>query len=206
MLNDLTKKFALSLFDIEAIKFGSFRLKLHEKYPDAPLSPIYIDLRLIRSYPEIMDIAVEIYQEMITDTFCDVLVDVPTAATPFVAVLSNKSRIPMISVRMKTKDHGTQKSIEGAFEQGQVALLIDDLITGADSKLKAISVLVNSEIKVSKVLVLIDREQGGILELKRRGYECISALKISDILELYRKNGKLSKNAYQEIITYLKKN
>jgi hypothetical protein len=28
-----------------AIKFGAFKLKLHEKHPDAPLSPIYITLR-----------------------------------------------------------------------------------------------------------------------------------------------------------------
>jgi len=39
------EKLALDLFGLGKIKFGAFKLKLHEKNPDAPLSPIYIDLR-----------------------------------------------------------------------------------------------------------------------------------------------------------------
>src|SRR3989339_800044 len=33
------------IFEREAFKFGVFKLKLHEKNPDAPLSPFYINLR-----------------------------------------------------------------------------------------------------------------------------------------------------------------
>ena len=33
------------LFDLGAIQFGNFKLKLHEKNPNAPLSPIYLNLR-----------------------------------------------------------------------------------------------------------------------------------------------------------------
>lgn len=36
---------ALKLFDIGAVQFGEFKLKLHEKNPDAPLSPIFFNFR-----------------------------------------------------------------------------------------------------------------------------------------------------------------
>jgi hypothetical protein len=49
MLVKNREQLAVELLNIGAIKFGNFRLKLHEKNPDAPLSPIYIDLRLLRS-------------------------------------------------------------------------------------------------------------------------------------------------------------
>ena len=44
-------KLAQLLFKVGAIKFGAFKLKLHEKDPDAPLSPIYLNLRTDR-HPE----------------------------------------------------------------------------------------------------------------------------------------------------------
>ncbi len=42
-MSDLTetqRAFADALLETGAVKFGAFRLKLHEKQPDAPLSPI----------------------------------------------------------------------------------------------------------------------------------------------------------------------
>ena len=90
---------ARSLFVIGAIKFGAFKLKLHEKDPDAPLSPIYIDLRLLRSHPPVLDLVVEILKKMSQGLRFDCYADVPIAATPIVAILSHQTRIPMITPR-----------------------------------------------------------------------------------------------------------
>ncbi len=48
-MTETQKELADALFNIGAIKFGAFRLKLHEKNPTAPLSPIYVNLRDLRS-------------------------------------------------------------------------------------------------------------------------------------------------------------
>jgi len=203
MLTEAKKKLALGLFDIGAIKFGAFRLKLHEKNPDAPLSPIYIDLRVLRSFPEVMDSAIEVYKELTSGLKFDCYADVPTAATPIVAILSHDTRIPMISPRKEEKKHGIKRPIDGAFKEEQVALLVDDLITLADSKLEAISVLEENNLKVHDVVVLVDREQGGVQELEKRGYTCHVVFKLKELLTFYLEMAKISQDEYQRTITYL---
>ena len=96
-MSDLTETqqaFADALLATGAVKFGAFRLKLHEKQPDAPLSPIYVDLRTLRSFPDALDDAVVTLVEMIAarELSFDLYADVPQAATPLVAVLSHVTR------------------------------------------------------------------------------------------------------------------
>jgi uridine monophosphate synthetase len=193
----------LDLFEIGAIKFGAFRLKLHETKPDAPLSPIYVDLRILRSFPKTMDTSSRVYQELTSRLKFDVYADVPTAATPLVAVLSYKTGIPMISPRKEEKTHGIKRQIDGVFKQGQVALLIDDLITQAESKLETISVLEENGLKVLDVVVLVDREQGGVQQLESRGYACHAAFKLKELLKLYLDLQKITSEKYEQVITYL---
>lgn len=203
MLTKIRKSLALGLFDVGAIKFGKFRLKLHEKNLDAPLSPIYIDLRVVRSFPDVMDSTITIYKELTSRLEFDLYADVPTAATPIVAVLSHETRIPMISPRRDERKHGIGRRIDGSFHEGQVVLLIDDLITRADSKIEVISVLEENRLKVKDVVVLIDREQGGTQELQKRGYASISAFKLKELLNFYLEAEKISHSEYERTVTYL---
>lgn len=197
-------KLALELYKIGAIKFGNFRLKLHEKKPDAPLSPIYIDLRLLRSFPEVMDLAVFVYKDLSAQFKFDLYADVPTAATPIVAILSHITRVPMISPRKDEKKHGVLRPIDGVFQSTQKVLLVDDLITQATSKIEVIAVLEENGLKVSGVIVLVDRQQGGPLELENHGYICHAAFNLSDLLEFYVKIKSISEYDYKRAIDYLK--
>lgn len=204
MISDQKLKLASQLLNIGAIKFGNFRLKLHEKNPDAPLSPIYIDLRLLRSFPEVIDSAVDIYRDLSNHFVFDVYADVPTAATPIVAILSHVTRVPMISPRKDEKRHGTTAPIDGIFAPGQRVLLVDDLITNAGSKLETISVLEDHRLIVSGVVVLIDREQGGGPELEKNGYACRAAFRLTELLEFYSRTGLISRDDYRRTMDYLK--
>ena len=203
MLTDKGKTLATALLDIGAIQFGEFKLKLHEKRPDAPLSPIYIDLRILRSFPDIMDSAVAVYKELISGLEFDLYADVPTAATPLAVLLSHETRIPLISLRKEEKGHGTGRPIDGVFKPGQTALLIDDLITLADSKIEAISALESNDLRVRDVVVLVDREQGGVQELKRRGYACHVAFGLKELLHFYRDRSRISEEQHDQTIRYL---
>ncbi len=198
--------FAKGLFRIGAIKFGAFRLKLHEKNPNAPLSPIYINLRILRSFPYLTHHAVSLLMMIIRDIeHFDLLADVPTAATPIVAVLSEKMWLPMITPR-EAKTHGSGGNIDGIFNFGERVLLIDDLITKADSKLEAIKTLEQGGLIVKDVVVLIDREQGGIKELEARGYKLHAALKLSEILNFYLELELINRELYDKVTAYLAEN
>lgn len=194
-----------ALFDLGAIKFGAFRLKLHEKNPDAPLSPIYVNLRLLRSYPDAMKGVVGIFRDMSQGLQFDCYADVPTAATPIVAVLSYLTQVPMITP-WKAKTHGAPGTIDGAFREGQAALLVDDLVTKAGSKLEAIQVLERNGLRVQDVMVLVDREQGGREQLKEDGYRLHSAFRLSTLLRWYLNTGKISQGRYEEVMAYLAAN
>lgn len=185
-----------------AVQFGQFRLKLHEQQPDAPLSPVYVDLRRLRSFPDAMDVAVAAFRAMLTDLRCDLLADVPQAATPFVAILSHQTRIPQITPR-EPKAHGSGATIDGAFTPGQTAAVIDDVVTGADSKLEAIARLTSHGLVVRDVLVILDREQGGAEQIARAGYQLRAAIRFSELLAIYARTGQISESAHQQVTDYV---
>lgn len=194
---------ALKLVEINAIKFGAFKLKLHEKIPDAPLSPIYIDLRLLRSFPDVIDKATDLYIETLKGFEYDLIADLPTAATPITSIISYKLRKPMISIRLDKKTHGLSNQIDGFYKPEQKVVLIDDLITKADSKLEAISSLKENKLQVQGIVVLIDREQGGVKELSQIGYKCSCIFELRTLLNFYKENKKITNEQFNATIEYL---
>lgn len=203
MLTKEQRKVAILLFDMGAIKFGAFRLKLHEKDQEAPLSPIYVDLRVIRSFPQHYSEVVGLYLQLLRNLRFDYLADVPTAATPIVTLLAERLRKPMLSPRLEEKKHGIIRPIDGVFQKGRTAVLVDDLITSADSKLHAIQVLEENQLSVKDVVVLVDREQNGAETLRKNGYNCHAAFQLSQLLRFYAKIGKITEEQKNKVLSYL---
>lgn len=210
-LEVLKTRFALQLYRRGMLKDKTqsptgkgFKLKLHERIPGAPLSPYYLDLRMLRSYPElggVKDTAVELFQELIKNEACDVIADIPQGITPIVSTLSDKTGIPMITPRAP-KRHGTEATIDGVYHKGDMALLFDDLIALADSKIEAALVLRENGLIVKKAFVLVDREQGWRQAMAQNDLELHAAITVTEILDLNLKQGTLSQELYDEIRTY----
>lgn len=197
------KELADALFEIEAVQFGAFKLKLHEKKPTAPLSPIYFDLRVLRSAsPEVKLLACRVYQELMKNLEFDVFADVPTAITPIVSILSQITGVPMVTPRTDKKTYGRGAQVDGTFKRGDTAILIDDLITEGDSKFPAIEVLQGNEVNVRDIVFLIDREQGGVQLLEKKGYKCHAAFTISNLLRYYLRSGQIDQKRYDEVKNY----
>jgi len=203
-MTEKQRALADALLACGAVQFGAFRLKLHETQPNAPLSPIYVNLRVLRSYPDALDIAVAALEELIASrglVFAR-YADIPMAATPLVAVLSHTTRVPMITPR-EPKTHGLSGTIDGAFSPGEVVLVIDDLVTHADSKIEAICVLEANGLVVRDVAVLVDREQGGSAQLAAAGYVLHAAVRLSQLLDYWQASCDIDEATYTRVREYL---
>jgi uridine monophosphate synthetase len=202
-MTEKQRAFADALFTTGAVKFGAFRLKLHEGQPDAPLSPIYVNLRMLRSYPDALDTAVAALAELIErhELRFDRYADIPMAATPLVAVLSHLTRVGMITPR-EPKTHGLSGTIDGAFDLGDTVLVIDDLVTHADSKIEAIRVLEANQLRVHDVAVVVDREQGGAEQLAAAGYTLHTAVSLGRLLDYWRASNSIDGETYRRVKAY----
>ncbi len=206
MLSSSQKKLALSFFNSGIIQFDfekGWRLKLHEKHPDAPLSPFYIDLRLLQSKLEVKRKAVSALIKLARGLRYDYLASIPLGAVVLVSSMADKLGKPQITPRLDNKTHGQIRKIDGFYEKGRIALVVDDLVTTADSKLEAIEILEKNGLIVKDVVVVLDREQGGAEELAKRGYRLHSFLKIKPTLRFYAEVGKIKPSQLRRVLNYL---
>jgi orotate phosphoribosyltransferase len=103
------------------------------------LSPVYVDVRRLISFPqirtEITESFAKIAQERIGLSQIDVIAGGETAGIAYAALLAEKLNKPMIYVRKEPKGYGKSSQIEGVLEPGQRVLLVEDLVTDGGSKL-----------------------------------------------------------------------
>ena len=83
-------------------------------------------------------------------------------------------------VRKASKDHGTQKFVEGPVKAGDRVVVVEDVVTTGKSSLEAIARLEDAGIKVEGVIAILDRMEGGAEAFTSRGYTFRSLLKITD--------------------------
>lgn len=129
------KDLAVNLFDINAFKFGDFTVKSGAK------SPVYFDLRVIISYPEVMETLFNILMDYTKskNLHYDHICGVPYTALPIATCISVKERTPMLIRRKEAKGYGTKKLIEGIFNAGQSCLIIEDVVTTGSSILETVN-------------------------------------------------------------------
>ena len=171
--NDTILNVAAELHKHSLIKFGEFKLK------SGIMSPFYIDLREVQSYPSTLKAVTRAFAELLTDTDLSTvkLAGIPEAGVPLATAIGYELEASLIQPRKVVKEHGTKSAVEGAFNPGDHVILIDDLITKGDSKIEAIDQVSKADLIVDKFLVLIDREQGGVELIKNeKNCEVVAAL------------------------------
>ena len=96
--------------------------------------------------------------------------DPMAVATAFVSELKGKP-INAFSIRKTQKDHGIIRWVEGDMTPGQRVVIIDDVATTGGSTIKAIVRAGSEGLDVVKVVILVDRQEGGLENIRQHTHD-----------------------------------
>lgn len=168
----------LGLIREKSFQYGEFTLA------SGMTSAYYFDGRLTTLWPEGAYLVGREVIGLLRNTMVAAIGGPTVGADPIVTAVALLSHlegnpIPAFIVRKEPKKHGMQRSVEGHLPAGSTVALVDDVITTGGSLFKAIEVVEAEKCQVRKIVVLLDRNEGGADELRRRGYD-FTALFIAD--------------------------
>ena len=147
MEDKLNIKIAKLLLEINAIKLQ----------PNNPFiwssgikSPIYCDNRILLSYPSYRNLVAKEIANLILQKYKSVetIAGVATGAIGIGLLVAEKLKLPFIYVRPETKGHGRKNQIEGIIEKNKKVFVVEDLISTANSSIKAIQAIKKAGMRV----------------------------------------------------------
>ncbi len=194
------KEFFLEAYKLGIIRFGRFTLKSGIE------SPFYVDLRPLASDPKILKSLAGYLLEMLPLDNFDLICGVPYAALPMATAMSLESYIPLVIKRKEAKAYGTKKLIEGIYRKGQNCLLVEDVITSGKSLVETIEEVENEGLKVSDIIVVLDRQQGGREMLQQRGYNVHTLFTITEVVQILKEVDHLTDEEVERINDFLNGN
>jgi uridine monophosphate synthetase len=189
---------AVNIYEAGSVKFGEFTLKSGLK------SPVYIDLRQLASHPELLFQIASAYSLILESLTFDRLAAIPYAALPIGTAVSLQGNWPMIYPRKEVKEYGTKANIEGEYNPGERAVVIDDLTTTGGSKFEIIETLSYAGLDVKDIVVLIDRESGAAETLKNEGFRLHTVFTLTQLAEILRENRLITKQQKQAVVAFIK--
>jgi orotate phosphoribosyltransferase len=188
---------------IGALQFGAFKLT------SGKISPYYIDLRIVPSFPDAFQKICEFYVDFIKNEIqsknFERIAGIPVAGIPFASLIAYSLRKPFLYIRKGVRLHGRQRRIEGILAPGDRILLVDDLITTGISLRNAAKAIRAEGGVVTDAAVLLDREEGGEEKLDKSGIKLHALLSISEIVNKLYEIEAIDEEQLKTILRQVKK-
>jgi orotate phosphoribosyltransferase len=191
------------LHKIDALKFGVFKLT------SGKVTPYYIDLRVVPSFPDAFRQICDFYAQQITAQIglknFNRIAGVPLAGIPFASQIAYNLKKPFLYVRKGARLHGRERRVEGILISGDHVLLIDDLVTTGLTLKKAAETVRAEGGVVTQAVTLLDREEGGKERLLKNGIKLHALLEISEVANTLFEIGAIDKESLKTILKQIKK-
>jgi orotate phosphoribosyltransferase len=197
----IKNKVAELLLSINAL---SFRFDPPYTFTTGLKSPIYIDNRLILSYPkvrnQIVDFYIQTIKEKIGISEVEWISATATAAIPQGILVADRLNIPLVYVRPATKAYGKGGKVEGYLEKGKKVLIIEDHISTAASVIGNAQAIreIGGIIKYCIATTTYETPKS-IENLKNENIELLSLTTGEAIVETAQKKGQISKQQKESI-------
>src|SRR5438128_3597642 len=177
-----------------ALQFGMFTLS------GGRISPYYLDLRVIPSFPDAFHICSELLGKSAKSIEgIDKIGGIPTCGLPWASVLAYTLSKPLVYTRKDIKLHGRERTVEGILTRVERVLLVDDVITTGKNILTALQSIRGEGGVVENALVLLDREEGGGEHLQKEGVKLHSVARISAIAKKLLDMDAITKTQFKEL-------
>lgn len=180
----------LDLFDIGCLLFGEY------VQASGAVFNYYVDLRQIISDPNLFHRVLDAYAGCMGELAFDRIAGIPYGSLPTATGLSLLLRKPLIYPRKEVKAHGARRLIEGDFEEGDLVVVVDDILITGGSVLEGIAKLESSGLVVHDVVVFLDHggdhDRHARERLAAAGYRCHAVLDIERITRVLHRAGRLS--------------
>jgi orotate phosphoribosyltransferase len=174
---------------LELLRQKSFRYR-----PDKPFklvsgreSPYYIDCRPTTHNAQGLALVGEIIFQLIRDLKVTAIGGLTMGADPIAhaAALTSYLKgqpINAFSVRQKPKEHGAGGLLVGDVTPGDRAVVVEDVVTTGGSALRAVAAAREFGLEVVKVLILVDRQEGGKEAVAQEVPQVEAVFTISDLI------------------------
>jgi orotate phosphoribosyltransferase len=160
------------LIDLLCQKSFKFSQEPIYKLVSGRMSQFYVNCKPVTLCARGMFLAGHLLFEAIKDDDITAIGGLTFGADPLAVATALTSElkarpINAFSIRKTRKDHGMIRWIEGDIQPGERVAIIDDVATTGGSTIKAIKRARAEGLEVVRVVILVDRQEGGVENIKQ---------------------------------------
>ncbi len=200
----MEREIAAILLDLKVV---TLRASPPFEWASGILAPIYVDNRMLMSYPAERKTIVKCLANLVRNMGIrpDAVAGVATSGIPWAAWVAESLGKPLVYVRPSEKDHGMRNKIEGKVEKGQRFVVVEDLISTGGSAISTIKALKEAGGVVENCLAIFTYEFAESLKsFDEAGCRLVTLSNFSTLVKVASEMGYITKDEISKVMEWSK--